>query len=126
MTESPLTDSVPQSSGHIATGWSSHRFGAYSPGLGSSAGDRAEPILRSDFAGNPKDPNYDPLSQQNHVYGLSFWMPYHGSGLEHVDTYWTRSLMGPISSPSVPEKTSRIVIRPAGFYGSTTIRLCVP
>jgi len=57
---------------------------------------RAVPILRSDFAGNPRDPNYDPLSQQNHVYGLSFWMPYHGSGLEHVDTYWTRSLMGPI------------------------------
>ncbi len=57
---------------------------------------RAVPILRSDYAGNPRDPNYDPLSQQNHVYGLSFWMPYHGSGIEHVDTYWTRSLMGPI------------------------------
>ena len=57
---------------------------------------RAVPILRSDYAGDPKDPNYDPLSQQNHVYGLSFWMPYHGSGTEHVDPYWTRSLMGPI------------------------------
>ncbi len=57
---------------------------------------RAVPILRSDFAGDPKNPDYDPLSQQNHVYGLSFWMPYHGSGIEHVDTYWTRSLMGPI------------------------------
>ena len=96
MTESPLTDLVPQSSGHIATGWSRDRFGACSPGLESSAGDRAMPILRSDFAGNRKDPNCDPLSQQNHVYGLSFWMPYHGSGLEPVDAYWTRSLMGPI------------------------------
>jgi alpha-galactosidase len=57
---------------------------------------RAVPILRSDFAGNPADPGYDPLSQQNHVYGISFWMPYHGSGIEHVDPYWTRSLMGPI------------------------------
>ena len=57
---------------------------------------RAVPILRSDYTGDPKDPKYDPLSQQNHVYGLSFWMPYHGSGIEHVDTYWTRSLMGPI------------------------------
>ena len=57
---------------------------------------RAVPILRSDFAGNPGDPGYDPLSQQNHIYGLSFWMPYHGSGLGHIDPYWTRSLMGPI------------------------------
>jgi len=57
---------------------------------------RAVPILRSDFAGDPNDANYDPLSQQNHIYGISFWMPYHGSGLGHVDTYWTRSLMGPI------------------------------
>ncbi len=57
---------------------------------------RAVPILRSDYAGDPKNPDYDPLSQQNHVYGISFWMPYHGSGIEHVDTYWTRSLMGPI------------------------------
>lgn len=57
---------------------------------------RAVPILRSDYAGDPKDPGYDPLSQQNHVYGISFWMPFHGSGFGHVDPYWTRSLMGPI------------------------------
>jgi len=67
---------------------------------------RAVPILRSDFAGDPNNPNYDPLSQQNHVYGLSFWMPYHGSGIEHIDVYWTRSLMGPIVGFGVnPRKT---------------------
>ncbi len=67
---------------------------------------RAVPILRSDYAGNPQDPHYDPLSQQNHVYGISFWMPYHGSGIEHVDPYWTRSLMGPIVGFGVnPRKT---------------------
>jgi alpha-galactosidase len=50
---------------------------------------RAVPILRSDYAA-------DPVGQQNHVYGISFWMPYHGSGIESVDPYCTRSLMGPI------------------------------
>jgi alpha-galactosidase len=58
---------------------------------------RAVPILRSDYAGNPQDPNYDPLSHQNHIHGISFWMPYHGSGFEHLDQYWARSvMMGPI------------------------------
>jgi hypothetical protein len=50
---------------------------------------RAVPILRSDYVA-------DPTSEQNHIYGISFWMPYHGSGIEQVDQYWTRSLMGPI------------------------------
>ncbi len=50
---------------------------------------RAVPILRSDYVA-------DPTSEQNHVYGISFWMPYHGSGIEQIDQYWTRSLMGPI------------------------------
>ena len=55
---------------------------------------RAVPILRSDYVGNP--PAYDFLNQQNHVYGISFWMPYHGSGFERIDKYAARSLMGPI------------------------------
>jgi len=50
---------------------------------------RAVPILRSDYV-------FDPISEQNHIYGISFWMPYHGSGIEQIDQYWTRSLMGPI------------------------------
>ncbi len=57
---------------------------------------RAVPILRSDYSGDPADPNYDPLSQQNHVYGISFWMPFHGSGFSPADAYWARSVMGPI------------------------------
>jgi alpha-galactosidase len=58
---------------------------------------RAVPILRSDFSGDPNNPGYDPLSQQNHVHGISFWMPYHGSGFEQLNLYWARSvMMGPI------------------------------
>jgi alpha-galactosidase len=54
---------------------------------------RAVPILRSDYTSDPKNPNYDPLSHQNHIHGISFWMPYHGSGFEHIDLYWARSVM---------------------------------
>ncbi|MBN1421182.1 MAG: alpha-galactosidase [Planctomycetes bacterium] len=55
---------------------------------------RAVPILRSDFVG-------DPLAQQNHIHGISFWMPYHGSGFGTIDTYDVRSLSGPITGIGV-------------------------
>lgn len=57
---------------------------------------RAVPILRSDYVGDPYQPEFDPLTQQNHIYGISFWMPYHGSGFGAIDPYVARSLMGPI------------------------------
>ncbi len=57
---------------------------------------RAVPILRSDYVGDPYQPAFDPLTQQNHIHGLSFWMPYHGSGFSAIDPYVVRSLMGPI------------------------------
>jgi alpha-galactosidase len=57
---------------------------------------RAVPILRSDWVGDPVSPPADPSDQQNHVYGISFWMPYHGSGFISPNQYLARSLMGPI------------------------------
>ena len=57
---------------------------------------RAVPILRSDYVGDPYQPDFDPLTQQNHIHGISFWMPYHGSGFSAIDPYVVRSLMGPI------------------------------
>lgn len=57
---------------------------------------RAVPILRSDYVGDPYQAEFDPLTQQNHVYGISFWMPYHGSGFGVIDPYVIHSLMGPI------------------------------
>ena len=57
---------------------------------------RAVPILRSDYVGDPYHPDFDPLNEQNHIYGITFWMPYHGSGFGTIDTYVVRSLMGPI------------------------------
>jgi alpha-galactosidase len=57
---------------------------------------RAVPILRSDWAADPSNPAADPSDQQNHVYGITFWMPFHGSGFTVPDKYLARSLMGPI------------------------------
>jgi alpha-galactosidase len=57
---------------------------------------RAVPILRSDWTGDPANTAFDPQDEQNHVYGISFWMPWHGSGFMTVDPYLVRSLMGPI------------------------------
>jgi len=45
---------------------------------------RAVPLLRSDFI-------LEPVSQQNHTYGVSFWIPFHGTGVNAFDTYTVRS-----------------------------------
>jgi alpha-galactosidase len=57
---------------------------------------RAVPILRSDWVPDPANPATDPMDQQNHIYGISFWMPFHGSGFGTLDRYWARSTYGPI------------------------------
>jgi alpha-galactosidase len=54
---------------------------------------RAVPILRSDWTIDIGRPNADPLDQQNHTYGISFWMPINGTGYTAVDKYWARSVM---------------------------------
>jgi alpha-galactosidase len=57
---------------------------------------RAVPILRSDWIADPGNPATDPSHQQNHTYGISFWMPFHGTGYLTVDKYLARSVMTPI------------------------------
>jgi alpha-galactosidase len=51
---------------------------------------RAVPLLRSDYYESP-------TSQQCHTYGLSLWMPYHGSGTIQPTLYWFRSTIFPAS-----------------------------
>ena len=49
---------------------------------------RAVPLLRSDFL-------LEPVSQQNHTYGIAFWMPFYGTGLNQFDAYSLRSCLCP-------------------------------
>ena len=49
---------------------------------------RAVPLLRSAFL-------LEPVSQQNHTYGIAFWMPFYGTGLNPFDSYGFRSCMCP-------------------------------
>ncbi len=49
---------------------------------------RAVPLLRSDYT-------FEPVGEQNHTYGLSFWMPFNGTGFITVDKYLIRSQMSP-------------------------------
>ncbi|MBQ9358614.1 MAG: alpha-galactosidase, partial [Abditibacteriota bacterium] len=45
---------------------------------------RAVPLLRSDSAG-------DPTGEQNHAYGINFWLPYSGTVTNSYDKYGIRS-----------------------------------
>ncbi len=49
---------------------------------------RAVPLLRSDYT-------FEPVGEQNHTYGLSFWIPFNGTGFITVDKYLIRSQMSP-------------------------------
>ena len=49
---------------------------------------RAVPLLRSDYL-------LEPISQQNHTYGIAFWMPFFGTGLNQFDAYGFRSCICP-------------------------------
>jgi alpha-galactosidase len=49
---------------------------------------RAVPLLRSDYI-------IEPVGNQGHTYGISFWMPYYGTGSGAVDTYMLRSVLCP-------------------------------
>ena len=49
---------------------------------------RAVPLLRSDFI-------LEPVSQQLHTYGVSFWFPFYGTGVNSFDPYVFRSQMCP-------------------------------
>jgi alpha-galactosidase len=49
---------------------------------------RAVPLLRSDYT-------FEPVGEQNHTFGVSFWMPFNGTGFITVDKYLIRSQMSP-------------------------------
>ena len=53
----------------------------------------AVPILRSDWTPDLSLAQGDLLDQQNHTYGVSFWMPYNGTGYSSIDKYVARSIM---------------------------------
>ena len=52
---------------------------------------RAVPLLRSDHI-------LDPIGNQSHTYGISFWLPYHGTGVKAEDAYGFRSTMCPMQN----------------------------
>ncbi|MBQ7525259.1 MAG: alpha-galactosidase [Abditibacteriota bacterium] len=47
---------------------------------------RAVPLLRSDYI-------FEPVGQQNHTYGMSFWIPWQGTGFRTESLYDLRSSM---------------------------------
>ncbi len=49
---------------------------------------RAVPLLRSDWL-------LEPVSQQGHTYGIAFWYPFWGTGVNSSDPYYFRSVMCP-------------------------------
>jgi alpha-galactosidase len=49
---------------------------------------RAVPMLRSDYT-------FEPVGEQCHTYGVSFWMPFHGTGFIEISKYLGRSCMAP-------------------------------
>ena len=49
---------------------------------------RAVPLLRSDYI-------LEPVGNQNHTYGIAFWMPFHGTGVNQFEPYGFRSCMCP-------------------------------
>lgn len=49
---------------------------------------RAVPLLRSDYI-------LEPVGQQNHAYGLSFWLPFYGTGMTREGLYDSRSCFCP-------------------------------
>jgi alpha-galactosidase len=62
---------------------------------------RSVPLLRSDCFGAPTTTRSDdlgePTIQQCQTYGLSLWVPYHGSGTLFSTKYWFRSTIFPAS-----------------------------
>ena len=64
---------------------------------------RAVPLLRSDFQG-PQNPSSAEMmvGNQGHTYGLSFWVPYYGTGVFYDNVYAVRSHLTPALGHRLP------------------------
>ena len=70
---------------------------------------RAVPLLRSDFQApqNPRDPTII-LGNQCHTYGLSFWVPYYGTGVHYDNVYAVRSHLTPAFGIGYPAGADKV------------------
>jgi alpha-galactosidase len=78
---------------------------------------RSVPLWRSDFQVTRGDNN---LATQNHTFGLSYWIPLHGTHCNEPDTYVFRSALG--SAMSLPWSTLETEMQ-AGFSLSQARKL---
>ena len=76
---------------------------------------RAVPLLRSDCI-------FEPIAEQCHTYGISFWMPFNGTGFLTVDTYLIRSQMSPEFTLGVDTRRVTLVLLAAA---SLVAAVCV-
>jgi alpha-galactosidase len=70
---------------------------------------RAVPLLRSDFQApvNPNDPTML-VGNQGHTYGLSFWVPYYGTGVFYDNVYAVRSHLTPAFGIGYPAGADKV------------------
>jgi alpha-galactosidase len=70
---------------------------------------RAVPLLRSDYQG-PQNPSDALLvvGNQGHTYGLSFWVPYYGTGVYYDDVYAARSHLTPAFGIGYPAGAAKV------------------
>ena len=90
---------------------------------------RAVPLLRSDYI-------LEPVGHQGHTYGISFWIPFYGTGVNSEDRYVFRSQMAPhltacydmrrtdLDYAADPPPLRRAGPRSAATSSATTIRSC--
>jgi alpha-galactosidase len=70
---------------------------------------RAVPLLRSDFQG-PQNPTSGEMmvGNQGHTYGLSFWVPYYGTGVFYDNVYAVRSHLTPAFGIGYPAGSAQV------------------
>ncbi len=70
---------------------------------------RSVPLLRSDFQA-PQNPNAADMlvGNQGHTYGLSFWVPYYGTGVFYDNVYAVRSHLTPALGIGFPAGSAQV------------------
>ncbi|MGD0093780.1 MAG: alpha-galactosidase [Planctomycetota bacterium] len=70
---------------------------------------RAVPLLRSDYQA-PQNPSDGQMlvGNQGHTYGLSFWVPYYGTGIFYDDVYAVRSHLTPAFGIGYPAGAAKV------------------